>query len=126
MARARKTARKPAAENAPKAEMPKPAAKVLPGRKLVTVVNRSHRMLSFNLPHAIYCKRMGQCFCKQMDRVVSFVSKVDKQRHTKVDPVLTCKSITIRHGETVELPQAALDCPEIQAALKQRWLLKRS
>lgn len=102
----------------------KTTANVLPGRRRVVVTGLAPRMQVFNLPHDVYCGAMGECSCSSQEVVVTVYSRVDKGR----EPRLLRKmkrmntTLTVRHRQRVAIPVAALQCPEIKAALANRWL----
>ncbi len=71
----------------------------------VTLINNTSRMLTFILPHAVYCKSLGECIC----RVI--------QRKTKR---VLCESLTIPAGGKVEnLPDAIVRVEKIKEAIQR-------
>lgn len=103
-----------------------PEEKVPEEHRRVVIEGRARRFQTFNLPHEIYCEAMGKCFCTEGERVVSFKSPEDKQRHTKVEKVRHCSNFSVRFKERVSIAKAALLCPEVDAALRQKRLRLRS
>jgi hypothetical protein len=94
----------------------------------VIIEGRVARMQTFNLPHEIYCARKGKCSCSMQTVVTSVYSKVDKgvTRHTAAAQKRVNSSLTVRFRQRVAVPKAALACPEVKAALNQKWLRVRS
>jgi hypothetical protein len=108
----------------PKAVKPKrqPKPKALEN---VTIEGRARRMQTFNLPHEIYCAAFPECQCTMGEVTTSYTSKEDKQRHTITKKKRMNKSIRIRFKQRVTIPRIALECPEVDAALKNKDLRRR-
>lgn len=88
------------------------------GKKTVKLVNLSGMTQTFNLPHEQYCLVARFCSCRTATnrRVVrnprtGVASFKDEQR--RVPKVITLRANT----ESEFLHEAALDCPEVNAAL---------
>jgi len=90
----------------------------------VVVVGRAARMQTFNLPHEIYCKVLGECSCSERTVVTSTYSKVDKGevRYTVAKKKRVNSSLTVRHKQRVAVPRAALRCPEVASAIRSKDL----
>lgn len=96
------------------------------GHERVIVEGLAPRMQSFNLPHDVYCLRMGQCQCTDGEVVTSFRSPADEKTHLRVMPRKFNSVLTIRYRKRVAVPREALLCPEVAAALADRRLRVRS
>lgn len=117
---ARKTsAKRTAAKSIPEAKKPSTSA-----QERVVVQGLVPRMQSFNLPHEIYCAKMGKCFCHDGDVVISVYSTVDKgrARHLLKKKKRMNSTLSIRFRQRLAIPRAALACPEVAAALREKWI----
>lgn len=88
--------------------------------EMIELVGVQRKMQSFNLPHEVYCEAIGECGCSTMPVTTSFYSKVDQTFHKKIISQRICKSITVRHGHSITVPRAVLECPEVKAALESK------
>lgn len=92
----------------------------------VVVEGMAPRMQAFNLPHEIYCRRMGKCCCTEGEVVTSVRSAADQKTHLRVVKRKNNAVLTIRYRQRVAVPRVALQCPEVAAALASRRLRMRS
>ena len=88
--------------------------------ELVTIEGFAPRMQSFNLPHDVYCKSLGECHCSKGKVVSSFRSTADQQKHLKVSAKLFNTSLTIGFRKKATVKKAVLKCPEVKAALESK------
>jgi len=100
----------------------KKAEKKAEESQTVRLEGRRRKLQTFNLPHDVYCRKLGRCLCKEADRVTSFKSSVDKQRHLKKEKVKVCATFSVRWKHIVEVDRAALLCPEVKSALDKKWI----
>ncbi len=69
----------------------------------ITLINATKRIKLFNLPHASYCKALGNCACT-----------VQQGKNRRI-----CKSLTLPAGASLDnIPEAVLDIPEVQRAVR--------
>lgn len=92
----------------------------------VIVEGVERRLQCFNLPHEIYCEEMGVCSCSVQQVASSVYSKADQEKHLTVKDKRVNASITVGYRKKIAVPQAALLCPEVKAAIDQKRLRVRS
>ena len=99
-------------------------AKTPASQERVVIQSLVPRMQVFNLPHEVYCSKMGQCFCHDDDVVISVYPTVDKgrARHLLRKKKRMNSTLSIRFRERLAVPRAALACPEVASALRQKWI----
>ncbi len=104
----------------------KPAPARQGGHEHIILEGLVPHMQAFNLPHEIYCARMGKCYCTDGHVVTSYRSPVDHKVHLRVKERKNNSVLTIRYRRRVAVPREALQCPEVAAALAARRLRVRS
>jgi len=111
-----------------KRERVAPAVEVPADQHRVIVEGREPRMQTFNLPHEIYCAKMGSCSCTEQEIAFSVYSQIEggktrriQRRMKRMNPTLT-----VRYRKRTAIPKAALACPEVKAALDAGWIRVRS
>jgi hypothetical protein len=70
---------------------------------MVTLTNRSGRMLVFVLPHDVYCEAAKECACSRQSG-----------RNGRLLP----SSLTLPSGHSVAAPKAILPVPEVSEAVR--------
>lgn len=104
----------------------KPAPARQGGHERIILEGLAPHMQAFNLPHDVYCLRMGKCHCTDGEVVTSFRSNADQKTHLRVQPRKYNPVLTIRYRRRVAVPREVLQCPEVAAALAARRLRVRS
>lgn len=87
---------------------------------MVVLVNRTNRMLVFNLAHPIYCGN-GPCSCSTQLRP-TVRANVRGKEGTAMERIRVPASLTLlAHGEA-EVKNEALRVPEVAAAIRSGWV----
>lgn len=104
----------------------KPAPEKQGGHEHIILEGMAPHMQALNLPHDVYCIRMGKCYCTDGQVITSFRSPVDQKTHLRVKVRKNNSVLTIRYRRRVAVPREVLQCPEVAAALAARRLRVRS
>jgi hypothetical protein len=104
----------------------KPAPARQGGPEHIILEGMAPHMQAFNLPHDVYCARMGKCYCTDGQVITSFKSPVDQKTHLRVQARKNNSVLTIRYRRRAAVPREALQCPEVAAALAAKRLRVRS
>ena len=82
---------------------------------MITLTNRSGRMLVLNLPHAHYCEALGRCECTTHQAPRLGVRQAPIATETRP----TCPSLTLAAGHSATgLPEAVLAAPDVERAVR--------
>ena len=131
MAKRKKDKGKPAAKRKPSGPGGHMGVGVVPlkvevpdGAHRIVVRGMEPRMQVFNLPHEIYCKLMGKCYCTEREVAVAVYSKADvgRVKHLQKKMKRMNSTLTVRYRERVAVSKAALACPEVASAKAKGWL----
>lgn len=88
----------------------------------VDLRNRTHRALTFNLPHETYCKD-GTCSCSSEMRLIETYNARHQEHTSKVVERLICGSFTVLGREKVTLDHRVLNVPEVAGAVARGELV---
>lgn len=104
----------PVAPPAPVTPKPEPVRRVV-------LKNLRNKAVTFDLPHEVYCAGARECFCEEQDHRRFTENMKERKEWVVTRRLKICASVSIGpRGESRPLHPAALECSEIDSAIRSR------
>jgi hypothetical protein len=100
------------------------AAKAKSAPSKVVLINRTGRILPFNLPHEIWCEARGECSCSSGPiKLVTRDPRTGKPTPRIVQRRTPTSFTLLPHEKSAPMDAAVLECPEVAGAYRARQIM---